>query len=67
VGRHIDAEREAQAALRTQFYRLVVFQFACQALLNVLVVGWSLYALFQATPPGRSRCRRASRRSSSRA
>ena len=47
VGRYIDEEKETHAALRTQFYRLFVFQLTCKAVLNVLVVGSSLYALLE--------------------
>lgn len=47
VGRHLDEERETLAALRRQFYRLFVFQITCKAVLNVLVIGFSLYALLK--------------------
>jgi ATP-binding cassette, subfamily B, bacterial len=47
VGRHFDEEREALSALRGQFYRLFVFQIACKAVLNVLVIGFSLFALLE--------------------
>jgi ATP-binding cassette subfamily B protein len=47
VGRHVDEERESHAALRRQFYRLVVFQITCKTVLHVLVIGFSLYALLE--------------------
>jgi len=47
VDRYIEEERETQAVLRTQFYRLFVFQLACKTVLNALVIGWSLYDLLK--------------------
>ena len=47
VCRFIGEERQTQAALRVQFYRLFVFQLTCKAVLNLLVVGASLYALLE--------------------
>lgn len=45
--RYIGEERTSQAALRHQFYRLYVFQLAGKIVLNMLVVGFSLYALLE--------------------
>lgn len=45
--RYINEERTSQATLRTQFYRLYVFQLAGKIVLSTLVVGFSLYALLE--------------------